>query len=125
MIPPAMTPPSTLLRPEPPREAPLELAFTERSTGGVATEGGVVTAETARAPPATLTAASMFVAAVASEVAAEMVDWTADDDWVGAVIVTSITTLPAVTVTATSAAVTPLPAALATADLMSSSTVGV
>jgi hypothetical protein len=89
------------------------------------TKGAWVTDATVREPPPTLTAASMPVAAVASAVAVEMLICTAEDDAAGAVIVTSSTTLPAVTVTSTSAAFTPLPAVFATAVLMSSMAVGV
>jgi len=67
----------------------------------------------------------MVDADVASAVAVLMLDWTAEVDVAGADTVTEMTTLPAVTVTSTSAAVMPLPAVAATEALMLSSTVGV
>jgi len=91
--------------------------------GYVPVKGAWVIADTVSAPPATLTDESMVVAALASVVAALMLDWTEEADAAGVEMVTSITTLPAVTVTATSAAVAPLPAVVATAALMPSITV--
>jgi len=85
-------------------------------------KAGCATVVMVMVPPATLTAESMLVAALASAVALEMLVCTAEETLVGVATVTASTTLPAVTVTDTSDAVTPLPAVFATAILMSLST---